>query len=194
MAPKIYFLSGTPGTGKTSAAKLLTEKGFFVISIGDIVIQKNLFLSEDKERDTKIIDIEKINVYFSKFLTNISKPTILESHYSDIINSSCELAIILRCHPEVLENRLQSRGYSIDKIRENLHAELLGDSTSHMLERDDLVKKGTIFEIDTSDISVEETANKILEIIQKPRNFQNLKAGWLSWLSDPTVQIEKYLD
>ena len=80
MAPKIYFLSGTPGTGKTSAAKLLTEKGFFVISIGDIVIQKNLFLSEDKERDTKIIDIEKINVYFSKFLTNISKPTILESH------------------------------------------------------------------------------------------------------------------
>ena len=196
MAPKLYFLSGTPGTGKTSAAKQLKDHNFFIISVGDFVIQYNLYDDEDKKRDTKIINEEKINIFFSKYLDNtiISKPIIIESHYADIIEKPCELAIILRCHPQILEKRLQSRDYSPEKIRENVQAELLGDSTSHMLEKEDLVEKGAIFEIDSSYLTIEEAAIKIAEIIQKPENFQELKAGWLSWLSDPTVQIENYLD
>ena len=196
MTPKLFFLSGTPGTGKTTAAKQLENHNFFIISLGDFVIQYNLYYGEDKKRDTKIIDEEKINTFFSKYLVdiNISKPIIIEAHYADIIEIPCDLAIILQCHPQILEKRLQSRNYSVEKIRENVQAELLGDSTSHMLEKEDLVKKDAIFEIDASNLTIEETANKIAEIIQKPENFQDLKAGWLSWLSDPTVQIENYLD
>ena len=196
MAPKLYFLSGTPGTGKTEAAKQLIDSNFSIISLGDFVIQYKLYCDEDKKRDTKIIDEENINTFFSKYLVdiNISKPIIIESHYADIIEIPCELAIILRCHPKILEKRLQSRDYSPEKIRENIQAELLGDSTSHMLEKKDLVEKGAIFEIDTSNLTIEETAIKISEIIQKPENFKELKVGWLSWLSDPTVQIENYLD
>ncbi|MHA1563287.1 MAG: adenylate kinase family protein [Promethearchaeota archaeon] len=196
MTPKIFLLSGTPGTGKTTVAKMLEDRNFIIISIGDFVIKYNLFDDEDKKRDTKIINENKINIFFSKFLndSNISKPMIFESHYADIIEIPCELAIILRCHPKILEKRLQSRNYSPEKIRENVQAELLGNSTSHMLEKEDLVEKGLIFEINSSNLTIEETANKIIEIIQKPENFQDLKAGWLSWLSDPTVQIENYLD
>jgi len=196
MALKLFLLSGTPGTGKTTVAKILEDLNFFIISIGDFVIQYNLYDDEDKKRDTKIINEEKINTFFSKYLDNtiISKPIIIESHYADIIEIPSELAIILRCHPQILEKRLQSRDYSPEKIRENVQAELLGDSTSHMLEKEDLFEKGVIFEIDSSNLTIEETANKIAEIIQKPENFQELKAGWLSWLSDPTVQIENYLD
>jgi len=196
MEPKLYFLSGTPGTGKTTVAKKLEDRNFNIISLGEFVIQNNLFCDEDKKRDTKIIDEEKINIFFSKYLTdnNFSIPIIIESHYADIIDLPCEIAIILRCHPQILEKRLQSRDYSPEKIRENIQAELLGDSTSHMLEREDLVEKGVIFEINSSNLTIEEIANKIAEIIQKPENFQELKAGWLSWLSDPTVQMENYLD
>ncbi|MHA1476249.1 MAG: adenylate kinase family protein [Promethearchaeota archaeon] len=196
MAPKLYLLSGTPGTGKTTVANMLEDRNFFIISIGDFVIQHNLYDDEDKKRDTKIINEDKINTFFSKYLDNtiISKPIIIESHYADIIEIPSELAIIIRCHPKILEKRLQFRDYSPEKIRENIQAELLGDSTSHMLEKEDLVEKGVIFEIDSSNLTIEETANKIAEIIQKPENFQELKAGWLSWLSDPTVQIENYLD
>lgn len=191
---KIYLLSGTPGTGKTSVAKQLEKSGFTVFSIGDLVLQHNLFSEEDKERNTKIIDREKINTFFNKLLSEISLPIILESHYADVIEYPSDLAFILRCHPKILEKRLQLRGYSAKKVRENVLAELLGDSTSHMLEKSDLVKNKKIFEIDSSNLTIEETANKIAKIIQKPNNFQELKAGWLSWLSDPTVQIEKYLD
>jgi len=196
MALKLFLLSGTPGTGKTATTKLLKDSNFIIISVGDFVIQYKLYCDEDKKRDTKIIDEEKINTFFSKYLVdiNISKPIIFESHYADIIEIPCELAIILRCHPQILEKRLQSRDYSPEKIRENIQAELLGDSTSHMLEKEDLVEKGAIFEIDTSNLTIGETAIKITEIIQKPENFKELKAGWLSWLSDPTVQIENYLD
>ncbi|QEE14927.1 adenylate kinase family protein [Promethearchaeum syntrophicum] len=196
MESKLYLLSGTPGTGKTTVAKKLKDNNFSIISLGDFVIQNNLFCEEDKKRDTKIIDEEKINSFFSKYLSNnkFSIPIIIESHYADIIDLPCEIAIILRCHPQILEKRLQSRNYSPEKIRENIQAELLGDSTSHMLEREDLIEKGSIFEINSSNLTIEETANKIAEIIQKPENFQDLKAGWLSWLSDPTVQMENYLD
>ena len=196
MESKLYFLSGTPGTGKTTVAKKLKNRNFFIISLGDLVIQYNLYCDEDKKRDTKIIDEERINTFLSKYLVdnNISNPIIIESHYADIIELPCELAIILRCHPQILEKRLQSRDYSPEKIRENIQAELLGDSTSYMLEKEELVEKGVIFEIDSSDLTIEETANKIVEIIQKPEYFQELKAGWLSWLSDPTVNMENYLD
>jgi len=196
MEPKLYFLSGTPGTGKTTVAKKLEDLNFNIISLGEFVIQNNLFDEEDKKRNTKIIDEEKINSFFSKYMIDnkFSTPIIIESHYADIISLPCEIAVILRCHPQILEKRLQSRNYSSDKIRENIQAELLGDSTSHMLEREDLIEKGAIFEINSSYLSIEETANKIAEIIQKPENFQELKAGWLSWLSVPTVQMENYLD
>ena len=196
MTPKIFLLSGTPGTGKTTVAKILEDRNFFIISIGDFVIKYNLFDGEDKKRNTKIINENKINTFFSKYLndSNISKPLIFESHYADIIEIPCELAIILRCHPKILEKRLQSRNYSPEKIRENVQAELLGNSTSHMLEKEDLIEKGLIFEINSSNLTIEETANRIIEIIQNPEKFQDLKAGWLSWLSDPTVQIEYYLD
>lgn len=194
MVSNLYLLSGTPGTGKTSVTKQLEKFGFNVFSIGELVLQHNLFSEEDKERDTKIIDIEKINTFFNNLLSEISLPIILECHYADIIDIPCDLAIILRCHPHILEKRLKSRDYSPEKIRENVQAELLGDSTSHMLEKEDLVEKGAIFEIDASNLTIEETAKKIAEIIQKPEDFQELKAGWLSWLSDPTVQIENYLD
>ena len=107
MEPKLYFLSGTPGTGKTTVAKKLKDSNFIIISLGEFVIQNNLFCDEDKKRDTKIIDEEKINKFFSKYLvdSNFSIPIIIESHYADIIEIPSELAIILRCHPQIWKRK-----------------------------------------------------------------------------------------
>ena len=57
----IIAITGTPGTGKTSLAKLLKARGFLVLSDKFFYEKKfpSLVLEYDKELDTKIIDIEK---------------------------------------------------------------------------------------------------------------------------------------
>ena len=119
---------------------------------------------------------------------------IIEGHYSDMIDhSSVILAIILRAHPEKIYERLKPRGYSKEKITENIQAELLGDSTSFMLEKKKLVEKNRIFEIDTTKKTIEDISCEIHQIIQNPdENIQQI-AGKISWLSDESVKIEKYL-
>ncbi len=50
---------------------------------------------------------------------------ILESHLLCEIPLKADIAVVLRCNPDVLERRLKKRGYPNAKIRENLLAEAL---------------------------------------------------------------------
>jgi adenylate kinase len=195
MSFKTFLISGIPGTGKTSVTKKLHDKySYAFISIGDVVIAKNLYNEEDKNRDTKVVDPTKLNQFFFKVLARQKEDIILEGHYSDMIeHSSIVLAVVLRCHPRIIEKRLKRRGYSRSKINENIQAELVGDSTSFMFEKEKMVQKSRIFELDVSEQTIESIADQIHEIFLNPNNFKQFLAGSVSWLSDATVAIEKYL-
>ncbi|WP_371802023.1 adenylate kinase family protein [Candidatus Lokiarchaeum ossiferum] len=192
---KTFLISGIPGTGKTSVTKKLNEKyGYPFLSLGEVVVKNKLHCGEDPSRDTKIVDTEKFNAFFRTFFLKQKEDIILEGHYADLIeHPSVNIAIILRAHPNVIETRLKPRGYSKNKIMENIQAELVGDSTSFMLEKTELVKKEHVFEIDTTNLTIEEIADKIHLIIKHPEKYPEDVAGKLSWLSDNSVHIEKYL-
>ena len=192
--PKIILLSGTPGTGKTSIAhELFSQFQYEFISAGEVVLEENLYSAEDVARDTKIVDADKFNAYFEHKLEKLSRNLIFECHYADMLNhSQISLGIILRCHPTVLETRLKSRGYSDQKLRENGEAELLGASSSYMLEKQELVKRNAIFEIDTTHKNILEVATCIHDIIQHPSHHQELKVGEISWLSDESIDLTRY--
>jgi adenylate kinase len=191
-SPRIILLSGTPGTGKTSVAQeLFSQFQYRFISAGQVVLEENLYGAEDVARDTKVVDND--NTFFAHKLETLSEDLIFECHYADMLDHpQISLGIILRCHPTVLETRLKSRGYSDQKLRENGEAELLGASSSYMLEKQDLVKGNTLFEIDTTHISILDIANCIHEIIQHPSQHQELKVGKISWLSDETIDLTRY--
>ena len=55
----IISLTGTPGTGKTSVARVLKSKGFEVIDLNKEANENNFLLGKDQIRDSYIIDIEK---------------------------------------------------------------------------------------------------------------------------------------
>ena len=57
------------------------------------------------------------------------------------------MAFIMRCDPTILEKRLAERGYSTDKVLENVQAEILNEGTVNMVE---VVNKNLVFEVDTS--------------------------------------------
>lgn len=192
---KVILLSGNPGTGKTSLANRLKKKGTYeIIHIGDIVISEHLYKETDEERDTKIVDAEKLNTYLMDYLKDKTGTFICESHYTDLIlHSAVKMAIILRVKPEIIINRLKLRNYSAEKIRENAEAEFLGDCTSFMLEREELYRSNRIFEIDATNLSLDILTEIVDKIIKYPDNSAEYLAGRISWLSNDSVNINNFI-
>ena len=125
---KIIAVTGTPGTGKTTlSGRLAQELNAKVISLTDVVNENNLYTGIDLKRDSKIVDVKKL----SKFIDNLIKTKfsdtetiILEGLLSQFMPVTH--VIVLRASPSALKQRLESRGYSKAKIRENVEAEFMG--------------------------------------------------------------------
>ncbi|TFF88770.1 MAG: AAA family ATPase [Promethearchaeota archaeon] len=182
---EIITISGTPGCGKTSVAKVLAEKNKVkFISLNTIAIDKNFLIRTDSKRNTQIIDEEKIIDYLNNKIEKLKLKDIdyliIESHFSDIIPAHLiNFAIILRCHPDELLKRLENRGYSEKKIYENAQAEILGNCTSYFLEKNLRVP---LIEVDTTHKTILETANIIWNIILTKRVPDLNKIGRTDWL------------
>ena len=196
MIDKIFLLSGTPGTGKTSIAQYITDNyQLSHISLSETVIQNNLFSEVDEERDTKIVDEDKLAEYLTEYLVSHEGDLLIEGHYADLVESDqIQAAIILRCQPEILSQRLAERQYSPAKINENVQAEIVGDCTSYMLEKDRLMEAHCIFEIDTGALTLDQSAELCYQIFYFPSKYTQFLAGNLSWMSDSSIDLSKFLD
>ena len=160
-------ISGTPGTGKSVVAKMISENYIEL----NIFSKINGFIKGiDKKRNVGIVDIDCLK---SK-LKDIDD-AILVGHYSHLL--SCDIVIVLRTNPQVLEKRLRERNYSQEKLRENLEAEALGIITEEALS----VCKN-VYEIDTSDITIEETAKIINKIIEG--KGEEYRAGKINFMEE----------
>lgn len=188
---RAIIISGCPGTGKTtlssSLAKILNIE---IISLGELVEREKLYSHIDSGRDTKVADLDRLVPRIVELINNTEGVVIIEGHYADIVPSSLvDLVIVLRTHPEVLSNRLEAKGWSVRKVRENVQAEILGSCTFNALKA---YRNELVYEIDTSNLSEEEMVTIVLEIInEKPMKY---KAGIINWLSllDGDNQLEKY--
>lgn len=160
-------LTGTPGTGKSTIAALLPYK---VIDINALV-KGGLNLGLDSERGCleadmdglekrldELDDVGAVNATDSTNAPDAAKITIIEGHISHYFT---EWAIVLRLNLKELGKRLQARGYSDKKIRENLEAEALDAILIEAVEFCDHVD-----EIDTTGLSPSEVADIVVGIIQ----------------------------
>ena len=142
-------ITGTPGTGKTSVAEALRRRGIDVLdlktTVGPFVIE------HDSEMGADVVDVEAW-AKEHQFLEGYAEGAI--AHFLP-----CEKIIILRCRPDVLEQRLAPRGYSAEKIRENAEAEALDVI---LIETADAFSTEQIYEIDTTSIDSETAAEQIV--------------------------------
>ena len=188
---RAIIVSGCPGTGKTTLSSgLANALRAEIISLGELVEREGLYSTVDTDRDTKVADLDRLVPRVVELIGKAGESVIVEGHYADIVPSRLvDVVIVLRTHPEVLSKRLEAKGWSERKVRENVQAEILGSCTFNALEA---YGSKRVFEIDTSNLSEEETVSLARRIIdEKPKEYRAGRINWLSLL-DADDQLEKY--
>ncbi len=174
----MVIITGTPGTGKTSVTEAL-KKDFDAeyISINSLLEDYDLNLGVDEKRGYKIVDTEKMIPIIDEIKNNSKKNIIIfEGHLAQDYPNA-DLVIVLRCNPDILKERLDTRDWKAEKVCENVSAEILGICTQESYES----YGENVQEIETSDKSINELKNEIIKIIKKEKTYP---LGQIDYLSD----------
>ena len=170
-------LTGTPGTGKTTTAGLLQAKGFSVVDLHAFAIDKHVTEGIDPKRNSVILDPERLTPLVEE---NFDRKTdvIFEGHLTHLL-SCMDKIVILRCRPDVLKQRLEKKGWNIEKIRENLEAEIIDVV---LCEAVDIHGESNVFEMNTTDVSPERITGDILELFSNGFSMRDdFKVGQIDW-------------
>jgi adenylate kinase len=118
-------LTGTPGTGKTTVAKLLADAGLAVESVEKLAERHGCIGDVDPLDGARPVDLVELSASLEEeWQTPSDTITVVDGHLSH--NLPVNAVVVLRCSPNVLESRLNARGYTEAKISENCDWELLG--------------------------------------------------------------------
>ena len=171
----IISLTGTPGVGKSSVAKILGKK-YRVINLINLALEKDFVLDRDEERKSYIIDTDRLEEYLRRTISK-SENHILDSHLSHLMKFS-DMIIVLRCRPDILRKRLGEKGWKKEKIEENVEAEILDIILSEAVEIHGIRK---VFEVDTSDKTVSEIAEIVEGLIEGKVDYDMYRVGKIDW-------------
>jgi broad-specificity NMP kinase/uncharacterized protein (UPF0218 family) len=155
----IVAITGTPGTGKTEAAKALAKRMRWKwFSLNSIAESKGLYEGYDKERMSKIVDIRRLREEVNELATE-NDNMIIEAHYAH--DMPCDVVIVLRTNPDVLRKRMVKKSFHTEKVAENLEAEMM----QVILDEAQETRK-SVYEIDTTRKTPEKAAREIEKIIR----------------------------
>ncbi len=171
----LVAVTGTPGTGKTSACDVLARRGYVVVDLDDVARKEGFVVGRDEARGSDEVDVDGLRDH----LRVPAKIAFVRSHYAH--RMAVDLAIVLRCAPSVLRTRLEARGWPPAKVRENVEAEAIDVITQEAVER-----TRRVYEINTTSHTPAETADAILDILGgRTRGREPGSVDWsrevLSW-------------
>jgi adenylate kinase len=163
-------ITGTPGVGKHTIAKMISE--YFGIKLFDLTLiskEEGLF-----EENNGIIEVDTDKLA-KKISDIISNDGIIVGHLAPYVlqKSQIDKIIILRRNPNKLVSIFHQRGYSKEKIQENIESEILGVISYDVFQK--FNEKATQVEI--RDTSIEENFNTIIKAIEQENFFD--KVDWL---------------
>lgn len=151
------IVTGSPGTGKTTAAKALGKRtGYPVLNEKQFALEQKIGKWDSKENEI-VIPLAK----FAKALNNLlsrEKNIILEGHLLCELKLKADYVVLIRVHPELLETRLEARGYSAEKVQDNVFCEGIDYCKKHLARN---TPKEKIVEIQSGK-SIKETLDRII--------------------------------
>jgi adenylate kinase len=151
-------LTGTPGTGKTTASER-ADTGLDVIHLNEVIEREDLYTDRDEDRGSLVADIDAVRDWLGD-----REDVLVESHLAHHLD--VEKVIVLRCHPEEIERRLEERDEPAETIAENADSEALDVILTEAVETHGL---DAVYEIDTTDRSPDAVATEIERVVAGER-------------------------
>lgn len=153
-------ITGTPGTGKTTVTEALDRE---IIDMKKFACEKGL----GEQTDLLEIDVSAVN-------EELPEKYWIEGHLAHKMD--LDYCIVLRTRPDILRDRLEARDYSEEKINENVEAEAMDLILSEASQKNIL-----IYEIDTTEKSVDEVVNEIESAVENKKE-KILSTDWTKFL------------
>lgn len=152
-------VTGTPGTGKTTATELV-ESDLNVVHLNDVIREEGLHDGTDEERGSLYANFDAIRTWLEERDDDLLVDSHLAHHFD------ADRVVVLRCHPETLRERLLERGEMEAKTDENAESEALDVILSEAV-----ADRGadSVYEIDTTDRTPEAVASAIEDVIRGER-------------------------
>lgn len=156
-------VTGTPGTGKTTVSEKVAKRlDLEPIHLTEYFKNNKIGSDEAGVREIKVEEVQK--------LFRDRDDILVEGHLAH--HTECDIVVVLRTDPDILEDRLRKRNYDEQKIMQNVESEKLDLILVEAVENCE-----KIIEINTTDKSVEETVNEIVEKVEKGENCYG-KIDW----------------
>ncbi|MGI9565623.1 MAG: adenylate kinase family protein [Nitrosopumilus sp.] len=151
-------ITGNPGVGKhTITGELAKRLRLPILDINKIAKDGNMF---EKSKDGDEVDTVKLEGIIKE---NLLENNIIVGHLAPYVikKNQLEIMIVLRRNPYDLISVYKKRNYTPKKSLENLGSEVLG-----IIAHDAIAKfQEKVFQINTSEKSVDEVIEKIMGII-----------------------------
>ncbi|MGH9998247.1 MAG: adenylate kinase family protein [Nitrosopumilaceae archaeon] len=171
------ILTGNPGVGKHTVAKLLAKKlDLDLIDINQVAVHEGIFEESEGALD---VDVKKLRKILRKTIT---KNSLVVGHLAPYVISrkQVKIAVVLRRDPYKLISVYNKRKYSHQKAIENLGSEILG-----VMYYDSINEFGSdrTFQLNITSKSVSTIVKKIEDLFVNGI-FQEDEVDWLGLISE----------
>ena len=167
------IITGSPGTGKHTVARMIAQKmGLELVDLNKIAIDEKTFEKKDGVFD---VDVQKLKKVLEK---KVSKKSVLVGHLAPYVVSRnrVDIAVVLRRNPYQLEQVYKKRRYNMEKQLENLGSEILGITYYDTIKN---VGQNKAFQFDTTSKSIVAITKKIETLFLKGK----IKVDEVDWLT-----------
>jgi len=178
---RVVVITGVPGVGKTTISRIVSCRlGCPLIEISELAKDEDLITGYDEVRGTGEVDLEGVERRVSEIIEASEEPLVVEGHFAyDVVpREAVSHAFVLRRAPWVLQKELKARGYSDEKVRENVEAELIDVC---LVEAVEALNPEVVCEVDTTGISPDEAADEVLAIMEGRKPCRRGLFDWLGW-------------
>ncbi|ELY49957.1 adenylate kinase family protein [Natronorubrum bangense] len=173
-------VTGTPGTGKTTATDILVTRldddslpDLEVIHLNSVLDEEGLYTAVDADRGSKIADLEALSDWLEG-----RDDAVIDSHLAHHFDA--DRVAVLRCAPETLEKRLLERGETEAKAAENAESEALDVVLSEAVDEHGLE---SVYEIDTTDRDPEAVADALEAVVTGDREPSAGEVDFMGYLT-----------